>query len=82
MAKYTMQEIIVSEVNGDPLVKEVEDFAEATWYLIEDMHATVSKKFGLAFLRDWLNLDRDSGKVQEVRMVDRGITWLATYDPS
>lgn len=64
---------------------EVADFAEATWYLAQDLINTAGKEFGVDIFREWLNLGRDSGKPQLVTkdMGDNSthpVTFM--YDPS
>jgi hypothetical protein len=83
MATFSMMERVENE-ETEPREFSVEDFAEATWLLTQDLHDTCSKEFGVEILRDWMNLDQDSGKVQEVvktEKINDSICYTFRYDP-
>lgn len=90
MAKFTTIERIKGEDDGQPVVTEVADFAEATWLLTKELHDTCEQDFGTAILRDWLghvqnqvgNFDMVEHEVSKTETHHDHITYVFQYDPS
>jgi hypothetical protein len=58
---------------------DVKDFAEATALLKEDLSTTASDEWSASALREWKRLSKNP-RIEELRMVDRDVTWVFRYE--
>jgi hypothetical protein len=87
MPRYIMTQKALGEDDEEPVNRRVDDFAEATYSLAQDLYEMTAWN-GVDVLRKWMELWRDSpgDSPLEVKLEDKeyfgNVTFVFAYDPS